>query len=369
MPPKRTREPLHIQIAKQLRREVARTKKTGDKLESELALAKRFDTSVLTVREALSALVEQGVVVRRHGSGTYVLDPRARQHVGIFINLDIAHPRTSYFNLRAIQQLRQIMRAAGYKVRLYVGDVQPGDEWDGVPTSPEFVEAIAAGDLCAVAAISTDVGTWAQPLVNEGIPVIGPTPAFPLMVNCDTASTIRHGIERLILQGRKRIAYIGWGDGNAQERVSPILREYKLPYYPEWVRTDLHPSSEGAGWEELRAIWLARNEKPDGLLIGDDMLLMDVAAAILDFDISVPKDLHVVSMSNRGSLVVAPFPVDHMEFDPDALASAMGDRLVRALQNEPIDHPKMTIGFQWRLAADRVKRARQQMPNVEGKSR
>ena len=44
----------------------------GDRLPSELDLAKKFGVSRTAIREAIGALVEQGIVVVRPGSGTYV---------------------------------------------------------------------------------------------------------------------------------------------------------------------------------------------------------------------------------------------------------------------------------------------------------
>lgn len=46
--------------------------KPGDRLPSELDLAKKFGVSRTVTREAIGALVEQGIVVVRPGSGTYV---------------------------------------------------------------------------------------------------------------------------------------------------------------------------------------------------------------------------------------------------------------------------------------------------------
>lgn len=46
--------------------------KPGDRIESEHQLAARFDYSRQTVRQALSALENEGMLVRRRGSGTYV---------------------------------------------------------------------------------------------------------------------------------------------------------------------------------------------------------------------------------------------------------------------------------------------------------
>jgi GntR family transcriptional regulator len=49
----------------------------GSKLPSEDQLAREFSVSRVTLREALRVLEDDGVIVRRHGSGTFVLDKRA----------------------------------------------------------------------------------------------------------------------------------------------------------------------------------------------------------------------------------------------------------------------------------------------------
>jgi GntR family transcriptional regulator len=49
----------------------------GSKLPSEDQLAREFSVSRVTLREALRVLEDDGVIVRRHGSGTFVLDKKA----------------------------------------------------------------------------------------------------------------------------------------------------------------------------------------------------------------------------------------------------------------------------------------------------
>ena len=56
--------------------------KPGDRLESELSLAERYGVSRMTLRQALGELESSGLVVRRHGSGTFVSRPRRLQRRG-----------------------------------------------------------------------------------------------------------------------------------------------------------------------------------------------------------------------------------------------------------------------------------------------
>jgi GntR family transcriptional regulator len=56
-----------------LLRELIANARPGDRLPSERALSLRWNAARMTVRHATDALIEEGLVVRRRGSGTYVL--------------------------------------------------------------------------------------------------------------------------------------------------------------------------------------------------------------------------------------------------------------------------------------------------------
>lgn len=62
--------------------------KAGERLESELRLAEHYGVSRMTLRQALGELESSGLVVRRHGSGTFVSAPqnlhRRVNHLGAF---------------------------------------------------------------------------------------------------------------------------------------------------------------------------------------------------------------------------------------------------------------------------------------------
>jgi DNA-binding LacI/PurR family transcriptional regulator len=107
----------------------------------------------------------------------------------------------------------------------------------------------------------------------------------------------------------------------------------------EWLRCTVPPETPGAGWEQFREMWAAREEKPDGLLVTDDMLFRDVALAILDLRLSVPQQLQVVAHANKGSGVAYPFPASCLEVDLNEWAAAMMDRLIKLMNGEPVSPP------------------------------
>lgn len=56
-------------------RELVATARPGDRLPSERTLSRRWQAARMTVRHATDALIAEGLVARRRGSGTYVLPP------------------------------------------------------------------------------------------------------------------------------------------------------------------------------------------------------------------------------------------------------------------------------------------------------
>ncbi|WP_189427258.1 GntR family transcriptional regulator [Devosia pacifica] len=71
--------PLYLQLKRWLEDAIANGGiKPGDALPSERDLALRVDVSRVTVRKAVQQLVQDGLLVQRHGSGTFVATPAPR---------------------------------------------------------------------------------------------------------------------------------------------------------------------------------------------------------------------------------------------------------------------------------------------------
>ncbi|MDC7232427.1 MAG: GntR family transcriptional regulator [Spirochaetales bacterium] len=72
--------PLYYQLQELLRNKIEeRAYKPGDKIPSEKELVETFDVSRITVRNAISALVFEGLLVKKQGRGTIVAHPRLQE--------------------------------------------------------------------------------------------------------------------------------------------------------------------------------------------------------------------------------------------------------------------------------------------------
>lgn len=85
-----SRIPLYVQLADAIREQIKTGEiKIGDMLPSENEMIKRYSVARLTVREALGVLVNEGLLEKRHGKGTFcraVLNQK-KWRVDIFLNL------------------------------------------------------------------------------------------------------------------------------------------------------------------------------------------------------------------------------------------------------------------------------------------
>jgi GntR family transcriptional regulator len=71
------------QVLRARLRELVATAQPGERLPSDRTLSRRWGAARMTVRGATDALVDEGLVARRQGSGTYVLPPPVLRFLGM----------------------------------------------------------------------------------------------------------------------------------------------------------------------------------------------------------------------------------------------------------------------------------------------
>ena len=78
--------PVYIQMHNQMREWINTGEwKEGEKVPSERDLALQFDVSRMTARQAVNTLVDEGLLERRRGSGTFVALEKVREKNAIIL--------------------------------------------------------------------------------------------------------------------------------------------------------------------------------------------------------------------------------------------------------------------------------------------
>jgi GntR family transcriptional regulator len=89
--------PLYVQIAEGLIAQIESGELVpGDRLPSERELSESLSVQRETVRQALSMMQDHGLVYRRHGSGTYISEPKIERDAGRLFPFTRAMQRKGY---------------------------------------------------------------------------------------------------------------------------------------------------------------------------------------------------------------------------------------------------------------------------------
>lgn len=335
------RQPLYLQIATALQREIPSRYPPGTLLDPD-ELASRFGVSNLTLREALAMLVRQGFIERHKGRGTFVRMDAPLPHVAIVSEMDLFDAGVSFFYRRLVQVLRQYFRARNLAVRLYVGHTLPADPALSL-TCDDLPDDLGRGQIRALVAVALNVPPDLRELARRhAIPIVSASSGTDGCLLVDHAGFMRQALDECAASGRRRVALLG-NAGLATAEISRLLAERGLQGQPGWMARGPHPSLPGAGWDGFLSAWNASPVKPDALLVADDMLFDDAAAALLSLGVAVPGDVLVITHANRGSRPRYPVPAVRYEMDVEAAGAAMADMALRLLEAPPGSHEQAVL--------------------------
>ena len=72
--------PVYYQVREEIRNKIKNSIwKVGQCIDSENELSEKYSVSRMTIRQALSELVQEGVLIRERGKGTFVCEPKVKQ--------------------------------------------------------------------------------------------------------------------------------------------------------------------------------------------------------------------------------------------------------------------------------------------------
>ncbi|WP_206079860.1 GntR family transcriptional regulator [Propioniciclava coleopterorum] len=303
-------------LADELRRRVvAGTWPVGSKLPTERELMRSTGLSLTTVRRAYDTLVEDQLIVRRRGAGTFVAArPEVEQTaLRIGVMLPEAH---SYFG-RAVRGIEETLTENGASLALVITEYRAHREDDALAS----LLRDGVDGLIAVPVLTQDAGRDAlrlERVLEQPVPLVLMERRLPGPVALDdtehvvsdhaggAADAVRHladlGHRRIALVHRQR-AYTSLG----------VLDGYRaacghLDIEPDVIGVDA--PTWGAGAADLLLVDLRDRGVTAALVLGDpEATLIEARAALAG--IRIPDDLALVSYDDEVA-DLAPVPLTAM---------------------------------------------------------
>jgi len=266
----------------------------GDRLPTFVQLQAKFGVTPQTVNRAMIALEQDGLIVRRPGGGTFILDaprPRAKGIIGL-CGYGLRRSGSSSYWTHLLEVVRSGAEVSGSQILLLPHNVSDG--W-------EKVDGVLISDL-------------AIPYHCNLIPHL---PLVCLFGNqekrtsivADEYSGLRQATEHLLVLGHRRIAYLhGQNQTNVPKRLkgyNDTLREAGITPRKSWLRSlsgknDFGPQFLDAGRSGM-AEWIS-DKGPKGwkeigctaLLCHNDDTAIGALQALSKAGFKVPDDVSVI---------------------------------------------------------------------------
>ena len=317
----------------------------GDQLPAVHELANRWRTNVRTVHLALRTLIREGLLTSIPRVGIYVGAPEAKlTRVGIVGTQDVLAPGGSKFIRSIHQQLQDLLASQGIEVSIWL-DSRPQDQQN---TPWEALRTAAAERK--IQAIIVPALTWERLDWMEKLPVCAAyvtSALLPNTVHFNALQFIDLSLERLVAQGCRSAGFlypnlIGVHCPNRErEQVSALVGHFidratdlGVEVRNEWVRLRKVNEDIGIrnhldqtfGYQEFHDLW-AGSRRPEGLIVGDDVVMQGVVTAILEAGIRVPDELKIVSSKNKNVELLSPFPISHVVLDEREVAQALIEQI------------------------------------------
>jgi len=362
--------PIYHQLAVMLRRELQSGKfEPGQRYYSDTELKHRFSLSHLTVRQALRALVAEGLIERKRGSGSFVTE-RIREdgrpaELGEVLFAGWTQASLSAWDamyFRDIYQgIEQETRARGFRLRIEEPDAlttvsgQSGDMLDHGLAGAIMLQS-SADDEQIRKHVALGLRVVTVNFSADAIPSVYP----------DHAAGGRLAIEHLIALGHRRLAHLNSGEPTMHWRE--VLRAFAETATLAGIATADAPVIEAdgtgghieAGAALTARLW-NRRRHPTAIFSGNDLMAIGAIRYLMQRGVRVPEDVSVIGFDNIEAAEICSPPLTTVAVD----RIGMGRQAVRLL----LELPTMDdVQRQVRMPVSLMTRASTGAPRRDGKA-
>lgn len=339
--------PLYLQIVGHIKSQIEDgTLRPGDSVGSHHGLAQEHKVSLITIRKALSVLVNEGILYSRVGKGTYVsgsgqkLDLKPHVTIGLILR-DLDSP----FFARIVENVEKYSTQQG--CNLMVSTSMNSREQEAKQIN-KYLESGISGLIVTSVTHDPHVSDMVRKLHAENFPYVVVAYIDDEEINyigIDHELGAFLATEHLIRLGYKKIGYIDSEPGYPLGEIRKngfvrAINEYGLTYYENFhfrLRQRGHWHDYESGYEIAR-ILVDTKDKPDAVFVYNDLAALGFEKGLLDNGLGVPDDVAIVGFDNIKRGVVAPVPLTTIHQPVEEVGRLAIEMLLKCIQGQPFQN-------------------------------
>lgn len=328
-------------------------RETG-RLPTEMQLAKMYSVSRQTVRRALGILAEEGLIERRQGSGSRLLDAPA-----VWAGNNVAVIATfmdDYIFPTLLHHIQSVMEKHSFSTLVYATQNKLNREREILqilidnPVRGVLVEGVKS------ALPNPNLDLYRQ-LERMGIPVVFFHSSYPelgaVCVSEDNEGGAYQAVEYLIEKGHQKIGGIFKSDDRQGLQrclgLFTAMREHGLPYPEEnilWFTTEQRAEMMDTGRSRCLAHYL-QNEGKDctAIVCHNDEIAHGLMQVLEQLGLRAPEDVAVCSFDNTYYSDMGTTPVTSLGHESGIVGRLSAEALVSLILGDGAQSQKV----EWKL--------------------
>lgn len=339
--------PLYVQIVNDIKSKISSGKlKIGEQLKTHKELAKEYDVSLITVKSALSILIDEGYLFSRVGKGTFVAQkeetPKISQHdsVGLVLQ-DLKNP---FFSLIA-HMVEETAYSKSYNLLLSNSSSKIEKEEGQIK---HFKKMGVKGLIIATLRKEPHAPVIIRQLHQENYPYVMVSYVADKdiwYVGTDHEKGAYMGTKHLIDLGHTEIGYINSLSNNSLGDVrlkgyKKALDEHNLSYRSEYhLRPEISSSSKSytVGYY-LGDVFHKLDKKPTAYFSYNDLTALGFIKRIQELKYKVPEDMAIVGFDDIDQARYANVPLTTVHQPVEKIGAAAIDKLINRIEDKATKH-------------------------------
>lgn len=309
-------------------------------------LRREMSVSQATIERAYDRLEARGLIERKKRKGVFVADRMQTGEFAIVMRPALLGIGASPYYRNVSSHLIHFLHERGpqWRVHMHLGR-QTGTPAE-FPSTLDLLESDVLPQLRGVFSFH-ELPELGEALEKAQVPVVylGSKVEATSVGYDDEADFIRKSLTHLRECGCSSVGLINVTHPCESQLVRNFRQEVPragLVTRPEWLGNEDANASERGGYETFLRFW-SNDSRPDGVIVGDDVVANGVLRATLQLGVRLPEDIRLVTFANRGVDFAYHLPVSRIEYDMRDLAQRAVEMMMSRISGESIAEKRILL--------------------------